>query len=166
MTSMEEPTIRLARTADVPFLRRMQWEAIQASPRLLAALGEETLRAMEDSRWATWPAPDEVAFVADDAAQRPLGALILRAHERAGERVVGYRLAMAVEADVRGRGVGRRLIERAKQHAAEHGAAYLLLLVDRANETARRIYRAAGFEPGDQHGVVPMILRPGDAPPG
>src|SRR5262249_45536372 len=160
------PASRRARTAGVPFLGRMQWEAIQASPRLLAALGEETLRAMEDSRWATWPAPDEVAFVAEDDAQRPLGALILRVNERAGERVAGYRLAMAVEADVRGRGVGRQLIERAKRHVAEHGADYLLLLVDPANETARRTYQAAGFELGDQHGVVPMILRHGDAPPG
>jgi hypothetical protein len=30
---------------------------------------------------------------------------MLRVHERVGERVVGYRLAMAVEADRRGRGV-------------------------------------------------------------
>jgi hypothetical protein len=67
---MEELTIRLARTADVPLPRRMQ-EAIQASPRFLAALGEDALRAMEERGWATWPAPDEVAFVAEDGAQRP-----------------------------------------------------------------------------------------------
>ena len=162
---MEDFTLRLATAADVPFLRRMQWEAILASPRLLASLGEETLRAMEESRWADWPAPDEVAFVAEDDAQRLLGALILRVHERAGDSVLGYRLAMAVETDMRGRGVGRQLLEQAKRYVAEHGANYLLLLVDSANEAARRIYHAAGFELGDQHGVVPMILRPDDAPP-
>src|SRR5687767_14961130 len=119
---MEDLTIRLATAADVPFLRRMQWEAIQASTRFLAALGEDTLRTMEERHWATWPARDEVAFVAEDRAQRPLGALMLRIHERAGERVVGYRLAMAVEADMRGRGIGRQLIERAKRYVEAHGA--------------------------------------------
>ena len=144
----------------------MQWEAIQASAQFLAALGEDTRRAMEEGHWATWPARDEVAFVAEDSAQRPLGALMLRVHERAGDRVVGYRLAMAVEANLRGLGIGRQLIERAKRYIAEHGADCLLLLVDTANETARRTYHMAGFELGDQHGVVPMILRHGDAPPG
>ncbi|HLH22457.1 MAG TPA: GNAT family N-acetyltransferase [Chloroflexota bacterium] len=156
---MDDLTIRLATPGDVPFLRRMQWEAIQASPRLLAALGVETLRALEDQRWAAWPAPDELAFVAEDRGRRRLGMLLLRVHERAAGRVVGYRLAMAVEAEARGRGVGRRLVEHAKRYAAAHGAAYLLLLVDPSNERASRTYRAAGFELGDQHGVVPMIVR-------
>ena len=162
---MDDARIRAATAADVPFLRRMQWEAILASPRFVAALGLEALRAQEERGWATWPGADDVAFVAEDAQGWRLGAIMLRVHERVDNRVVGYRLAMAVEADARGRGVGRRLLARAQQYTRERGAAYLLLLVDPANERAARTYRAAGFVLGDQHGVVPMIVRYDDAAP-
>jgi ribosomal protein S18 acetylase RimI-like enzyme len=156
---MDEVRIRVATPGDIPFLRRMEWEALFASPQFIAAMGLDTLRQIEDRRWSDWPLPDEAAFVAEDAQQRLLGAVILRVHERDGERVVGYRLAMAVEEHMRDRGIGRRLIARAKRHSQEEGADYLLLLVDTSNERAIRAYRATGFELGDQYGVVPMIVR-------
>ena len=155
---MDEPEVRLATPADVPFLRRMEWEALLASPQFTAAMGLDTLRQIEDRRWSDWPLPDETAFVAEDLQRRLLGAVILRVHERDGERVVGYRLAMAVEEPMRSRGIGRKLIAQAKQHVQARGANYLLLLVDTSNQPAIRAYRATGFELGDKYGVVPMIV--------
>ena len=154
-----EVQIRVATPDDTPFLRRMQWVAILASPRLVAARGIETLRQLEDQYWAEWPRPVETAFVAEDAAGRPLGAVILHLHERDGERVVGYRLGVGVEEAARGRGISRRLLEEAKRHSREAGADYLLLRVDPTNEPALRAYRVTGFELGDADGAVSMIVR-------
>jgi len=130
-----------------------------ASPRFVAAMGLQHIQEIEDRTWAAWPAPADAAFVAEDAGGRPLGALILRVHKRDGERVVGYRLAMAVEADARRKGVGRALLEQAKRFSEAVGAAYLLLLVDSSNDPAIRAYQATGFRPGDTHGVIPMVVR-------
>ena len=151
--------IRVATPADTPFLRRMQWVAILASPRLVAARGLEALRRLEDQYWAEWPRPGETAFVAEDGDGRPLGAVILHLHERDGERIIGYRLGVGVEEGARRRGIGRRLLEKAKRHSREAGADYLLLRVDPTNESALRAYRATGFELGDADGAVSMIVR-------
>ena len=157
---MDDIRIRAATPRDKPFLRRMQWEALLASPQFVAAMGLDALRQAEDQSWSAWPAPDETAFVAEDAQGQPLGAVILRVHERDAGRVVGYRLAIAVEEGARGKGVGRALLERAKRFTQDARADYLLLLVDTSNEPALRAYRAVGFRLGDPHGVVPMIVRP------
>jgi ribosomal protein S18 acetylase RimI-like enzyme len=156
---MTEVRVRGATPGDVAFLRRMQWEALMASARFVAAMGLETLREIEERVWAAWPGPDETAFVAEDARGRPLGALVLRVQERDGQRVVGYRLAMAVEADARRQGIGRDLLEHAKRFSQAAGAAYLLLYVDPSNDPALQAYLVAGFQLGDIHGVVPMIVR-------
>ena len=153
---MDEVKVRAAAPEDVPFLRRMEWEALLASPRFVAAKGLDTLRQLQEQFWPTWPLADEAAFVAEEARGRPLGAVILRVHERDRGRVVGYRLAIGIEATARGRGIGRRLLEQAKRWTHEAGADYLLLLVDTTNEPALRAYRAAGFRLGDRAGVVPM----------
>ncbi|MBV9355662.1 MAG: hypothetical protein JO023_09060, partial [Chloroflexi bacterium] len=108
---MNDTRIRDATLEDVPFLRRMQWEALLASPRLVSVIGLENLRQIEDRVWAAWPDPDETAFVAEGTRGRLLGALILRVQERDGTRVVGHRLAMAVETKARRRGIGRQLLE-------------------------------------------------------
>ena len=156
---MAEVSIRSATPADIPFLRRMQWEALLASSQFIAALGLEALRATEERYWAAWPPPDEAALVAEDAQGQALGAVILKVHERDGERVVGYRLAIGVEAQVRGQGIGRQLLEQAKAYSRDAGVDYLLLLVDPTNAPALHAYHATGFQLGDQRGVVPMIVR-------
>ena len=145
---MKQVRIRGATPDDVPFLRRMQWEALMASPRFVSAMGLDNLRRIEDRAWAAWPAPGETAFVAEDAQGRPLGALILRVQERDGERVVGHRLAVAVAAEARRPGLGRQLLEHAKHFSQAAGAAYVLLYVDpRTTRLCRRISRP-GFDLG------------------
>ena len=140
-------------------MRRMQWEAVLASTGLVASRGIEGLRQTEDLAWQSWPTADELAYVAEGAAQRPLGAIMLKVHERDSLRIVGYRFAIGVEEDVRGQGIGRLLIEHAKRHVEASGADYLLLFVDTGNERAQRAYRATGFTVGDQQGLIPMIVR-------
>jgi len=151
--------VRIATEHDVPFLQRIVWTAILASPRFLAARGIEQLRKVEAERWAQWPQTDEVAWVAEDTDGRALGAVVLHVHERDGGRVVGYRLAIGVEEAARNMGIGRQLLEHAKRYADEAGATYLFLLVDSSNEVAIHVYEASGFEHSDPHGLIPMIVR-------
>ena len=102
--------VRIATEHDVPFLQRIVWTAILASPRFLDARGIEQLRKVEAERWAQWPQTDEVAWVAEDTDGRALGAVVLHVHERDGGRVVGYRLAIGVEEAARNMGIGRQLL--------------------------------------------------------
>ncbi len=118
-----------------------------------------TLQQIEERYWGGWPPPHETAFVAEDTQRLPLRAVILKVHERDGERIVGYRLGLAVEEAAWGKRVGRALLERVKRHSEEEGGKYFLLLVDTCNEPALHAYHVAGFCLGNPHGVVPMIVR-------
>lgn len=51
-----------------------------------------------------------------------------------------------VDPSARGRGVGRRLMERAREHAEATGAVGLILETERTNETAAGLYRSLGWE--------------------
>ena len=108
MPDMTDVVIRQAGPSDKQFLKRMQWLAIMASPGLVQAVGQEKLRQMEERTWAAWPQPDEVDFIADSADGVPLGAVLLRVEERRGDRILGYRLAIAVDGFARGRGTPPR----------------------------------------------------------
>jgi ribosomal-protein-alanine N-acetyltransferase len=55
-------------------------------------------------------------------------------------------LLLAVMPDLRGKGVGRALLDRFKQDAAVRGAGRLFLEM-RDNNPAERLYRSAGFAP-------------------
>lgn len=156
--NLNEPRLRLAVADDAPFLRRMQWESILASPSFLASRGVEALQAIEAEYWSRWPTPDATAFVAETATGERLGAAIVKVHQRDADRVVGYRLMLAIEANVRRQGIGRRLIDHAKRFVEASGADYLLLLVDTTNQAAVATYHATGFALGDADRVVPMTV--------
>ena len=157
--------VRTAAPEDVPFLREMIWTAILASPGLVSARGIEELRKLTADMWSNWPRPGEVAFVATDGAGQRVGAVVLFVQEREGDRVIGYRFAIGVVEGARGKGVGRRLVEHAKRYSQDAGAAYLFLRVDPSNDAAIHLYETAGFEPGDEHGLLPMIVRFHGQPP-
>lgn len=53
---------------------------------------------------------------------------------------------VAVRADERGRGVGRRLVEAALERARGRGAEECYLEVRESNQTARQLYQKLGFE--------------------
>ena len=148
---MEPIRIRRASADDIPFLRAMIWEAVLASPSFIAA--HHGLAALEESetlRWETWQPEDDPAFLAFDAEGRKLGALTLRPHPSpTGE---GWQLGLGVESEVRGRGVGQRLVEHAANYLRGIAAPYLTLYVDRDNMPAIALYRRTGFvECGLEH---------------
>jgi ribosomal protein S18 acetylase RimI-like enzyme len=71
---------------------------------------------------------------------RPAGVVLLNHLEGRGE--IAY---LGVVPEARGRGVGRALVERAIQDAAEMGLPLVGLAVDTSNAPAVRLYAAAGF---------------------
>ena len=69
-------------------------------------------------------------------------------------------VGMYVAPEARGRGVGRALLEEARDRAARvEGVEQLHLAVVTTNAAARRLYRALGFVP---YGVEPRALKLGD----
>ncbi|MGA5816391.1 GNAT family N-acetyltransferase [Kitasatospora sp. NPDC094028] len=122
---------------------------------------ERELAALDRAAWSTLsdvsPAPRETDTVFDER-HRPEHYLLALL----GGRIVGYvrqvpatRLAsnghvrqiqgLAVDAAVRGRGVGRRLVEEACEAARAEGARKLSLRVLGWNAPARRLYESCGF---------------------
>ncbi|NCD20711.1 MAG: GNAT family N-acetyltransferase, partial [Actinobacteria bacterium] len=75
-------------------------------------------------------------------------------------------LALWVRADVRGRGIGRRLLRALKDTAAARGLAALSLSVEDGNH-ARHLYESEGFAdvPGREADGVMLWRRGGSRPP-
>lgn len=135
-------------------LRDLEWTDLA----LLARL-EEELFAGEAWSEQTWWAelagrPRRDYVVALDAAGLVVGYAGL---DVAGETADVMTIATTTAA--RGRGVGRALLTELGRRAGAHGAVALLLEVRADNETALRLYRAAGFE---QIGLRRRYYQPGD----
>jgi DNA-binding MarR family transcriptional regulator/GNAT superfamily N-acetyltransferase len=71
----------------------------------------------------------------------PVGCAALKLHRRAPGEIK----RMWVDPDVRGLGLGRRLLTEAEAHAAAHGVRTLRLETNRALDEAIGLYRAAGY---------------------
>jgi len=130
---------------DVPFLKRMQWEAVLSSPWLISRYGLEALREKEEEIWSGWPSEHEAAFVARLPDHTNCGAIMLRAQQGRGSGIEGFRLVIAVDSTTRGQGIGRQLLRRAREYAQAAGASYLYLEVDPANGRAIGLYRSEGY---------------------
>lgn len=83
---------------------------------------------------------DRVFIARDD---RPAGYVALRADGGPGFVVDQLLVALGHER----MGVGRRLLEHAKDYALEQHAEVLRIVVERDNLVARRFYERAGFVP-------------------
>lgn len=74
------------------------------------------------------------------------GRVVGFAHAELGRDDEGYLLRLYVHPDYRRRGVGRRLLERARDDLFDHGAARVNAMVLAANEPGNEFYRSFGFE--------------------
>ena len=102
---------------------------------------QSTLHLFPDGR----PREGHHLYRAVDDAGRPVGFLWL-AHRQPGTvREDAYVYDIEIEADRRGEGWGRRLLERAESIAREWGVESLQLNVFGDNTVARQLYRSAGF---------------------
>jgi ribosomal protein S18 acetylase RimI-like enzyme len=100
-----------------------------------------TLQLFPDGR----PVEGHHLWRAEDGEGRPVGLLWL-AHRQPGTgREHAYVYDIEIDADRRGEGWGRRLLERAEAIAREWRAPFVQLNVFGDNEVARGLYRSAGY---------------------
>ncbi|MCC6233645.1 MAG: GNAT family N-acetyltransferase [Verrucomicrobiales bacterium] len=145
---MTDLAIRPYRPADLDTLRRMTVDAfdgVTLEQNVESALG---LLADHDWRWR------KARHLDEDAALHPAGLFVAEA----GDRIVGYistridreagkgRIPnLAVAAELRGRGLGRRLIEHALDYFRTEGLAYAMIETMAQNEIGQHLYPACGF---------------------
>lgn len=101
-------------------------------------------------------AQDSVIFLALESADseliRGLGFLqLFPSHSSVSMKRVWILNDLYVSEEARGRGVGRALMDRARDLAVASGAKGLVLETGADNETAKRLYEALGYRIGDNH---------------
>lgn len=95
---------------------------------------------------------------AEEGAPSEPGDPVLRPYAELEAPGSLYISAMAVRSGHRGQGIGRRLLEAARQRARALGQERLSLLCFAANTDARRLYEREGFSVIDRREVVPHPL--------
>jgi ribosomal protein S18 acetylase RimI-like enzyme len=89
---------------------------------------------------------DNVGREEDEAADGEDARVVGFAHAELGRDDEGYVLRLYVHPDYRGRGLGRRLLERTRDDLFAHGAERINAMVLAANEPGNEFYRRFGFE--------------------
>jgi ribosomal protein S18 acetylase RimI-like enzyme len=161
----EHPTLTEARSADLPVLRRMLfeawlWDAAMPRPDYRTHNRENPRSVYLD---AFGRRPGDAGFIARDGP-RGIGAAWYRLtrseHPGYGFVAAGIpEVAIGIVADYRGAGLGRRLLESLVERARTDRFAALSLSVSAANEPARRLYRSVGFvDHRDDRPSLVMVL--------
>jgi L-phenylalanine/L-methionine N-acetyltransferase len=137
----DEVTIRRARSTDAPAFHGF-WTAIVAEERFVRS-EEVRVPVRAYRRRFRGGSPWEIHLVAH-RGDRLVGYVTLQRDRHPVTRHVAS-LAIAVAADERGRGIGRRLLQRGFDWAKDVGVEKLVLSVYPHNDVAIALYRSFGF---------------------
>jgi ribosomal protein S18 acetylase RimI-like enzyme len=139
-------TIRRVKPEEWGELRRIRIRALEESPDSFGSTATEAHR-QADADWRAWAragssSSDTAVFVAVEQ-DRLVGLCgsFLREREPTTAQIV----AMWVEPDYRGNGLAEQLLDAASAWSTESGARELVLDVTETNQSARKLYRRAGF---------------------
>jgi len=143
-----EITFRLYRDADLETIKRLTVESfggVTLEQNVETALGDLNGR---DWKWR------KARHIDEDVAANPTGLFIAES----ADAVVGYistridrktgrgRIPnLAVSAEVRGQGLGRRLIEQALDYFRREGLAYAVIETMAQNDIGNHLYKSCGF---------------------
>lgn len=144
MINKTEPIIRPAKEADTSFVAEMLILTLQTQPEL-ARRSIQDLTALVRFEMSGWHRTYNYPFVAWLGKER-VGAVWLSEGGEVGGKT--FTLGLAVVAAYRGQGIGSRLMEYAQTFCLKQKATFIFLKVHPTNETALRLYRRFGFEPG------------------
>jgi GntR family transcriptional regulator len=151
-----EVTLRPARTEDAPALAWVFIEAWKGSYQ--EVVSPAVLHALDAQELSDWlgnlvAAGVQQTLVAESSTGQILG--FARYGDDPDDPRNGHLYALYVAPVAAGRGIGRRLLERALSELEERGRSSVTLWVFEANRAARGLYRSAGFEPDGAHRVEP-----------
>jgi ribosomal protein S18 acetylase RimI-like enzyme len=163
MTDLSGPlAVRDAEAADLPFLLTMlveaaNWDGTRGTTPASVVRDPQAWHYLEG-----WRRPTDFGIVATDDAIS-VGAAWARflRREDAGYGYVDDsipELTLAVAAEVRGRGVGRKLLAGLVASARNRGLAALSLSVEDGNTHARTLYKRVGFVPVGRNGNSDTML--------
>jgi ribosomal protein S18 acetylase RimI-like enzyme len=152
VTSAARPKGLMVRTAgpeDLPFIKKMLYEAANRAGTEWPPLEQSRNEPWNRRFWIGWPRTGDFGVIAQDG-HRPVGAAWLRRFSGAelspNDDPEVPVLAIAVDRDHRGQGVGRELMRALIQQAKRQGIRAIDLVTDLFNDPALRLYRANGFE--------------------
>lgn len=159
-------TVRVVRIEDLPFLWDMLYEAAAVADSMRELGKEKALALPANQKYlAGWGRPGDAGVIAVDHEGKPLGAAWYRLFsvEAPGYGFVSStipELSLGTRAELRGRGIGRALLEALIELAQEQGYEALSLSVERSN-AALRLYERLGFQDvaimGPEDGSVTMV---------
>ncbi|MEX2586396.1 MAG: GNAT family N-acetyltransferase [Actinomycetota bacterium] len=142
--------LRLANQDDLPFLKWMLFEASYVDqdnrPSFDMGLSDPTIAVyLED-----WPRRGDLGLIVTNQKNAPLGAAWYRLFtvDKPGYGFIDEHtpeIAIALRPDVRGQGLGSKLLESLIQIARKQGHRQISLAVEHTNPRARRLYERLGF---------------------
>lgn len=129
-------TVRVAEEGDAPEVAR-----------LLTALGHPTAAEDVVARWERWAAAGNSALVADLGERRLAGlATLHRMTVLHRPHPVGRITALVVNAELRGRGIGRALVVAAEEVLASEGCGLLEVTSNARLADAHAFYERLGYQ--------------------
>jgi GNAT superfamily N-acetyltransferase len=141
--------IRTGNHQDLPFIKRMLFEAFFWNPEIPRPSMDDFFRSGEIKKLlANWGRPGDRAIIAE-IDKKPVGAAWFRLWTES-DHSYGFihpdipELGMAIVGEYRTRGYGRKLLKKLIDLADEDGYVALSLSVDPAN-FARKLYESEGF---------------------
>ena len=147
--------VRAALEEDLQSLRKMLYEAANRPDAPWPAF-EVSMEETRNRRfWSGWMRPDDLGVVAEDDTV-PVGMAWIRRF--AGEELSPIDhsevpvLAIGVERNYRGCGVGGLLMDALIEHARASGVRAISLTTGLFNDAAVRLYRSRGFAEVFRHG--------------
>jgi RimJ/RimL family protein N-acetyltransferase len=158
-TLMAEIDIRILQPSDAQAFRELRLEALATSPEAFGSSHEEEAPLPLETIRTRIPTSGPNAIFGAFAGERLVGMAGFAVYDRLKASHKGLMWGVYVQPEQRGRSLGRMLVRRVIDRAAQH-VIVLEAAVGLTNESARRTYHSLGFKP---YGIERKALRIGDA---
>lgn len=149
--------IRPLEPSDAQTFRDLRLEALATCPEAFGSSYEEEAPLPLETIRSRIPPSGPNAIFGAFAGERLVGLAGFAIYDRLKASHKGLMWGVYVQADWRGHGLGKRLVQHVIEHASQH-VIMLEAAVGLTNESARRTYHALGFKP---YGIERKALRVG-----